>query len=473
MPIIKINNFGKFQVKKGKNLLDFLIAKKIPINASCAGRGRCGLCRIRIVKPSRPNEIDNLLIDPKLLKKGYRLACQYELDKNTEVIFPKSKMIRRSIELTKRFGLALDLGTTTIKAAVVDLKSGETKKKTTVFNPQNSLGGDVMTRISAANEGKYKQLRELLLFGIEIAKERIGIVKPIFTTVVGNPVILSFYLNKPVSGLSYFPFRSGLKEGIFLKNPIRYVFPITGGFVGGDLISGILASKIFQRQGIFLYIDLGTNGEIALIKEDEIVALSAAAGPAFEGVSISQGSLAVPGAIDRVTYDKGLRFYTINYKKPIGICASGLIDLLAVALDLGWLQEDGRIIRKIRVGGFEITQDDIRKLQLAISAIHTGIEVLMEKLHVKPSEIYEAIITGEFGSSLNVQSLSKIGLLPKGIKKLRFENDLPLQGAIKVLLNNVKIEQVQEIQKLSKHLELANEADFQRKFVANLKLTAW
>ncbi len=473
MSIIKISNFGKFKVKKGKNLLDFLTSKKIPINASCAGRGRCGLCRIRIVKPRRPNEIDRLLIDPKLLKKGYRLACQYELEKNAEVIFPKSKIIGRSIELTKRFGLAMDLGTTTIKAAVVDLKSGETKKKTTVFNPQNSLGGDVMTRISAANEGKYKQLRELLLFGIEIAKERIGIAKPVFTTVVGNPVMLSFYLNKPVSGLSRFPFKSELEGGVFLKNPPRYVFSIIGGFVGGDLISGILASQIIQRKGIFLYIDLGTNGEIAIIKEGEIIALSAAAGPAFEGVGISKGSLAVSGAIDRVTYNKGFRFHTINNKKPIGICASGLIDLLALSLDFGWLQEDGRIIRKIKVSGFEITQDDIRKLQLAIGAIHTGIEVLLERLKVKPLEINEAIITGEFGSSLNIQSLIKIGLLPKGIKKLRFENDLPLQGAIKVLLNNVKIEQVPEIRKLSKHLELANEADFQRKFVANLKLTAW
>ena len=473
MPIIKISNFGKFQVKKGKNLLDLMVAKKIPINASCAGRGRCGLCRVRIVKPRRPNEIDVLLIDPKLLRKGYRLACQYPLDNNMEVIFSKPKIIRSSIELTRRFGLALDLGTTTIKAAVVDLKSGKTKKKTTVFNPQNSLGGDVMTRISIAAEKKYNTLRNQLISGIEDAQERLNMPNPIFTTVVGNPAMLSFYLNKPVSGLSRFPFKSELKDGIFLKNPNRYVFPIIGGFVGGDTISGILASKIFQRKGIYLYIDLGTNGEIAVIKKDKIVALSAAAGPAFEDVGISKGCLAVPGAIDRITYNKGFRFHTINNKKPIGICASGLIDLLTLLLDLGWLREDGRLIRKIKVGGFGITQDDIRKLQLAIGAIHTGIEVLLEKQAVKPSEINEAVITGEFGSSLNAQSLIQIGLLPTGIKQFRFENDLPLQGAIKVLLNNVKLEQVQEIRKLSKHLELANESNFQRKFVASLKLASW
>ena len=471
MPTVTIKNFGKFYIKGRKTLLDFLVDKNIPINASCGGRGRCGLCRVRIQKPPPPNDIEALLISEKLLKNDYRLACQKQTSEDIELFMPKVKAKKTAKK--EGFGLALDLGTTTIKAGLVDLKSGKIKDKTTVFNPQNSLGGDVMTRISAAVEGKYKQLRESLLFGIEIAKEKIGIAKPIFTTVVGNPVMLSFYLNKPVSGLSRYPFRSAIKESTFLKNPTRYVFPIIGGFVGGDTIGGILASNKYQREGIFLYIDLGTNGEIAVVKKDKIVALSAAAGPAFEGVGISSGSLAVAGAIDRITYNKGFRFRTINNKKPIGICASGLIDLLALLLNLGWLQEDGRLIKKIEIDGFGINQDDIRKLQLAIGAIHTGIEVLLAKLGVKPSEIKEAILTGEFGSSLNLESLTKTGLLPNGIKQLRFEPDLPLQGAIMVLLGNDALERVEKIKKLSEHLELALEPDFQKKFVSNLKLTSW
>jgi len=431
------------------------------------------LCRVKILKPRQPNDIESLLVPKRLLKNGYRLACQYEVINDVEVIISKSKIEKPAKK--ENLGLALDLGTTTIKAAAVHLKKGKVKKKTTVFNPQNCLGGDVMTRISVAAEGKYNKLRNLLLSGIADAQERLNIPKPVFTTVVGNPAMLSFYLNKPVAGLSRYPFKSEIQEGKFLKNPLRYVFPIIGGFVGGDTIAGILASNIIQRPGVFLYIDLGTNGEIAVITEDKVLALSAAAGPAFEGVGISCGSLAISGAIDRITYHRGFRFHTIKSKKPIGICASGLIDLLAVLLSLGWLRADGRLIKKIEIRNaeLELTQDDARKLQLAIGAIHTGVEILLEKVGVTPSKITEAIFTGELGSSLNTESLTRIGLLPKGIKKLRFEKDLPLKGAVAVLLDNNALKQAENIEKMGEHLELAIEPDFQKKFISNLKLAPW
>lgn len=374
-----------------------------------------------------------------------------------------------------QFGLAIDLGTTTIKAALVNLKKGRVKKKVTIFNPQNCLGGDVMTRISIALKNNYQRLRRLLLSGICDVRERLGITKSVFTTVVGNPVMLSFYLNKPVIGLSQYPFESEVKEGKFFKSPPRYVFPIIGGFVGGDTIAGILASGISQKEGIFLYIDLGTNGEIALITPDRILALSAAAGPAFEGIGISCGSLAIAGAIDQISYQRGFRFHTIKNKQPIGICASGLIDLLAVLLSWGWLRADGRLLKEIAIPktGLRLTQTDIRKLQLAVSAIHTGIEILLAKIGIKPAALTETILTGEFGSSLNTDSLIRVGLLPTGIKKIRFAKDLPLRGATKVLYDKNAFKQVGEIKRRCEHLELANEPDFQKRFVANLKLAPW
>ncbi len=374
-----------------------------------------------------------------------------------------------------QFGLAIDLGTTTIKAALVNLKKGRVKKKVTIFNPQNSLGGDVMTRISIALKNNYQRLRRLLLSGICDVRERLGITKPVFTTVVGNPVMLSFYLNKPVIGLSQYPFKSEVNDGKFFRNPTRYVFPIIGGFVGSDTIAGILASGISQKEGIFLYIDLGTNGEIALITPDRILALSAAAGPAFEGVGISCGSLAIAGAIDQITYQRGFRFHTIKNKEPIGICASGLIDLLAVLLSLGWLRSDGRLLKEIAIPktGLRLTQTDIRKLQLAIGAIRTGIEILLAKIGIKPAALTETILTGELGSSLNPNSLIRVGLLPTGIKKIRFAKDLPLKGATKVLYDKNAFKQVRKIKRRCEHLELANEPDFQKRFVANLKLAPW
>ncbi|GAI16129.1 unnamed protein product, partial [marine sediment metagenome] len=167
-----------------------------------------------------------------------------------------------------------------------------------------------------------------------------------------------------------YPFTSNLNKGIFLKNPPRYVFPIIGGFVGGDTISGILASRMHKSGKNSLYIDLGTNGEVVLIRGKNIYAASTAAGPAFEGIGVDCGCLAIRGAIDQVSYSKGsLKFHTINKEKPIGLCASGLIDLLAILLEQGILKDNGRLKHAVQLSWIDISQGDIRKLQLATGAI--------------------------------------------------------------------------------------------------------
>lgn len=473
MNLVRIKNFGDFRVKKKTRLLDFLIEKGVPIVATCGGRGRCGHCRVRIkgkkIRP--PDEIEKILISKKLLNSGYRLACRYYIDQDIELSIPrpKTKMAR----VIGGYGLALDLGTTVIKGAMVDLMRGVIVKKVSVYNPQNSMGGDVITRIGYAIGGRYPALRRLLYSGIDMVGEKIGLIKPLFTTVVGNPVMLSFFLNKPVGGLAGYPFKPAIKEGLFLKRPPRYVFPIIGGFVGGDTIAGILSSGLIERAVHSLYIDLGTNGEVVLIKKNKIIAASTAAGPAFEGIGITGGSLAVPGAIERVWFQKGLRYHTIGNKKPVGICASGLIDLLAVMLEIGWLRDDGRLVRKIGVGGIRIKQEDVRRLQLAIGAVHTGIEILLDKFQVRPSVIGNIVLTGEFGSNLNLESLKKVGILPKGVKRVRFENDLPLKGAVEVLVNDMVIKKVDRIESIAQHLELAVQPQFQEKFVKALGLKPW
>jgi len=373
----------------------------------------------------------------------------------------------------KDIGLALDLGTTTIKGLAVDLKSGRTVGKDTVFNPQNSLGTDVITRIGAAIEGKYKELKELLMSGIEELQNRLGAQKPIFTAVVGNPVMLSFYLDKPVKGLGQYPFKSELRDGVFLKNPNRYVFPIIGGFVGGDTIAGLLAGKVLNRQKTTLYVDLGTNGEVGLCHRGRVIVASTAAGPAFEGSGIKGGSLAIPGAIDRVGYQGGFRIRTIRNRKPVGFCASGLLDLLAILLRLGWLTPDGRLVKAVEIGGIAIEQQAIRQLQLAIGAIHVGIMVLLLKYSITPAEISRVVLTGEFGAHLNPRSLVAVGLIPKGIKKITMASDLPLQGALKFLLDANGLEAVKLVHRNAHHLELAQEPGFERLFIQSLRLAPW
>ncbi len=459
---------------KYSSLLSLLQKKGIFIDAACGGRGRCGRCRVLIKeKPEPPNEIEKIFIPESLLKKGYRLACLYKVKKIPKIVVPEYHTKREKKD-QKNIGLAIDIGTTVIKGALVDLVKGKILKTAKIYNPQQSFGGDVITRLSmAVNNNKYKILRNALLKGIELLEKELNSTNPIFTTIAGNPVMLSFYLGKPVNGLASYPFQSEITNGILLKNPTRYVFGSIGGFVGGDTIAGIIASKILSNKYPSFYIDLGTNGEIALVLKKRIYAVSTAAGPAFEGVGLSCGSLAQPGAIEAVEYKNRFKIHTIENKPPTGFCASGFIDLLATILRLGWLDEYGRLKHKFTIAGFDVTQNDIRALQLAIGAIHTGVKFLLDKTGIKSTDIGETVVTGEFGSHLNQESLKQIGILPVSIKNIRIENDLPLRGAISVLLNKTALKDVEIVRKCSTHFDLALQNDFQKRFVEGLLLKPW
>ncbi|MGB9720759.1 MAG: ASKHA domain-containing protein [bacterium] len=458
---------------KTDNLLSLLQKKGIFIDASCGGKGRCGRCRVLIKgKPRPPDEIERLLIPESLLKKGYRLACRYETKTIPEIIIPKFKAPEKT--KNKNTGLAIDIGTTIIKGALVDLNNGKIIRRAKVLNPQQSWGGDVLTRVGFAISGRYGALRKALMKGIEELKSHLGISNSKFTTVVGNPVMSSFYLGESVKNFAHYPFEGNLKKGIYIKNPPGYVFGCIGGFVGGDTIAGIIASGLLLNKKSGLYVDLGTNGEIALITDKKIYAVSTAAGPAFEGVGLSCGSLARSGAIEKVEYNnKKFKVYTIENKPPIGFCASGFIDLLAILLKNKWLTEYGMLKRKILISGFKIDQVDIRKLQLAIGAIHTGIKFLLDYAGICSSKIATAVITGEFGSHLNLDSLKEIGIIPSGIKKIVLKNDLPMMGAIEFLMNKITPDDIEMIRKRATHLELAMQKDFQKRFINGLILKPW
>ena len=457
---------------KTDTLLSLLQKEKIFIDASCGGKGRCGRCKVLIKGKSRPpDEIEMALIPEGLLKKGYRLACRYKTKTIPEIVVPRYKASKKIKD--KNTGLAIDIGTTIIKGALVDLDNGEIIRIEKVLNPQQSWGGDVLTRVGFAINGQYRLLRSSLFKGIKELNLRLGKPNPQFTTVVGNPVMLSFYLGKPVEDFAHYPFEGDIKKGVFIKKYKGYVFGCIGGFVGGDTIAGIIASGLLSNKKSGLYVDLGTNGEIALITDKKIYAVSTAAGPAFEGVGLTCGSLAGSGAIEKVEYRKKFKVYTIDNKPPIGFCASGFIDLLAILLKNKWLTEYGMLRKKILVNGFKIEQMDIRRLQLAIGAIHTGIKFLLDYAGMRSSKIETAVITGEFGSHLNPDSLKETGIIPSGIKKIVLKNDLPIMGAIEFLMNRITPDDIEILRKRAVHLELAMQRDFQKRFVEGLILRPW
>jgi uncharacterized 2Fe-2S/4Fe-4S cluster protein (DUF4445 family) len=469
----KARKADRGKIPAPKTVLEYLTHKKLAIPAACGGKGICGLCRVRITGKKMPvHPAETRRISPVMIKNGYRLACRQDWTRGIRILVPKTT--RHPAKTGSNLGLAVDIGTTVIKAAAVDLKTGEIKARKSVFNPQNNLGGDILTRVTAALNGKQDELKTMLDRGLDEARINLGLDDKAPTVVVGNPVMLSFYLNRPLKGYARHPFDGGLRFPSISRFKNRRIFPIVGGFVGGDTLAGIYAlgpapSRAFRR----LYIDLGTNGEVAVMDRNRIWATSTAAGPAFEGAGISCGSLAVPGAIDRVWFDEKFRFHTIRDKTAVGICASGLIDLLAAALDSGYLEESGRLIRPIRIADLSVTQEDVRTLQLAVAALHAGIRILLDKTGLYSSQIDETVITGEFGRHLNETSLIRIGLIPTGIKKLSRIADLPLEGAIRSLLDRNSTRQVARLKKISRHVDLARQTDFQNKFVAALRLAPW
>lgn len=470
---IAIKNSGTFCVKKGTLLIDLLTRKTAPIPAMCGGQGRCGQCRVKIEKDSQPlDHIETIFISEPLAEQGYHLACRFRLEKDTIVTLPtKSKTTPR---MQKNGGLALDLGTTVIKGALVDLQKKKIIKTARTLNLQSTMGGDVITRIGMALRGKYTALCAQLNRSITTCMNQLGLQRPVFTAVAGNSVMLSFYLKQPVDGFAAHPFQGSLDKGILTSDPPGYAFPVIGSFVGGDIIAGILARNIDKSKKNIMYADLGTNGEVALVTPERIFAASTAAGPAFEGVGIPCGSLAVPGAIKKTGYTRGkFTFETIDKARPIGICASGLIDTLYAAVEHDFISDSGRLNKPLSVGQFNINQHDIRRLQLSVGAIHTGMKILMKKSGLSSSDLDEIIITGEFGRTLNQVALKRIGLIPSGDHRIRTIKDLALKGTVMVLLDDRMRERVDEIKRKCIHVDLATHPDFQAEFVEAMRFSPW
>jgi uncharacterized 2Fe-2S/4Fe-4S cluster protein (DUF4445 family) len=470
---VTVKFHGTFPARKGIPLIDLLVRKGIPIHAACNGQGRCGLCRIKIEKGARPHdEIEKLFINKHLAQQHYHLACRFCPTTDTVITIPAT--LQGRAKKSAEGALALDLGTTVLKGALVDLGSKKIIRTAHTLNLQNTMGGDVITRIGRAITGEYDQLHAMLMKSIIALKRQLGVTRPLFTTVVGNSVMLSFFLKKPVDGLAGYPFQSALDHGVFQNDPPRYIFPVIGSFVGGDIISGILASGAYRTNKNVLYADLGTNGEVVLITPDRILATSTAAGPAFEGVGISCGSLAVPGAIKKVGIHRGkFTCKVIDQKKPLGICASGLIDLLYHALEHGHISDSGKLIKPIVIGDLVLTQNDIRKLQLAVGAIRTGMKILLKQGELSSRMIDEVVLTGEFGGRLRPRALTQIGLIPSGQIKLTSKKDLALKGAVTVLTNDRARRHIEDIKNKSMHLELANHPEFQKEFVRAMRFSAW
>lgn len=415
---------------------------------------------------------------------------------------------------------AVDLGTTTLAAALIDADSGQDLAVAARLNPQRRFGDDVLSRIQACGErpeslgamsaAVAEAINEMLA---ELCRKAGGQPDAICElTIAGNTTMQQLALQIDPAGLGRVPFApvmAGGVEALAAELGIRihprgqvYVFPVIGGFVGGDTVAGLLASDLMGDSGPSLLIDIGTNGEIVVWDGRRLTAASTAAGPAFEGARILHGMHGAEGAIEKVIFDGELRCNTIGSVAPRGICGSGLIDLAAELLRCGLLTPQGRLTsaeqapaktppalrdRLVEHEGktafllvpreqsghgrpIVVTQRDFRELQLATGAIRAGISILLSQAGLKAEQLQRVVVAGGFGNYIRRHNAQRIGLLPAELaaEKIRYEGNTSLAGARMAALCRAARRSAEELARQTDHVDLSTSPQFASVFADSM-----
>ncbi|MFA5424062.1 MAG: ASKHA domain-containing protein [Phycisphaerae bacterium] len=495
----------RVSIHAGASLLEAANFAGIILNSSCGGKGTCKKCTV--------------LIEPD---KKQVLACRYIIDCDLTVTVPaasklyEQKILQHGIDRPVKptyvktgtetaLGLAVDIGTTTVVAKLIDLITGRLLVAEADFNPQSIHGDDVVSRISyAQSDENLSELQQLIVGCINNLIDRLCKTtgsdrNDIFQmTAVGNTTMTHILLHLPVVQLGQAPYKAHLLDACDITakelnvkiNPganIRVVENIAG-FVGSDTVAAALAVDINLAEKLTLLVDIGTNGELVSGDRNNLYAVSCAAGPALEGARISQGSRAAEGAIESVFInDKDIDVDVIGSKPPTTICGSGIIDAVAVMLDLGVLDSTGRIIKKSDLPpsiskriitknnqpafviaftndgqpAVVLTQQDVREVQLAKAAIAAGVKLLLKKLNITENDIDRILLAGAFGNYIKRASAIRIGLLPNIPEdKIQFVGNAASVGATMILLNTTSRELAGHLARKIQYLEIAHEKEF-------------
>ncbi len=485
------------EVERGTPLRDVLYAYGVEF--PCGGRGRCRRCRIQVVGGSLPATPDEeAILSREDLEQGWRLACrgsvQAPVALQVEQFCAPILVDHSAFDFEPRpgFGVAVDLGTTTLVAQLLDLGSGQVLAVQTALNPQTAYGSDIMNRAEYAleEEGRAK-LTRLVRRGVgELVRQLVASAGLEATprdamTVVGNTMMHHLFCGLDVSPLARVPFESsvdGLQEfraaelGWRVRgDPLVRFLPCLGGFVGSDVLAGVLATRMPASEGLTALVDLGTNGEIVLGNAERMLCASTAAGPAFEAGGIQMGMQATTGAIEQVAVvDGGVRCRVLGDGVPRGICGSGLVDAVAAGLELGWVQPSGRLAhgrRTLELGGpVHLTQADIRQLQLATGAIAAGIRILLGRLGAQPDDVLRVHLAGAFGNYVSHTSARRIGLIDFPDDKVEAVGNTALLGAKLALFGTDRAAyEFSDVRRRIEHLSLAADPDFMAVFVAETR----
>ena len=422
--------------------------------------------------------------------------------------------VERGDTTALRFGLAIDIGTTTVVTTLLELTSGEQLASVSSLNPQSVFGGDLMSRIAFAqfNPANLRKLHTRILGLLnqhvaEVCRASGVLAKWIYkVVVVGNTCMHHILLGIDPSHVGLAPYAPVMRHALTL--PARELFlkvtpearvcllPIVAGFVGADAVAVALSTHIYEGNTQRIAVDIGTNGEVLLGSASRLMACSAPAGPAFEGGQIRHGMRGAAGAIDRARVEDDLDIHTIGEADALGICGSGLLDLVAGLLDAGaidWtglIQTESRdtlpprlrervvmrgeerqiIVRRAGESGapreITLTQDDVRQVQLAKGAIASGIAMLQHVAGVPDARVGELMLAGGFGNYLSIASAVRIGLIPDlPHERIRYVGNAASLGAQLALLSEAERTRAAEIAQRIEHVSLAAHPDFEQIFV--------
>lgn len=495
----------------------------IILNTICGGKGTCRKCLVILEPDGR--EV---------------LACQYRITKDLIIKIPddsrffEQRILEHGIDTeikdgaqiydkyvsedlkNKVFGIAVDIGTTSVVVKLIDMTDGKCLATQADLNPQSRYGDDVISRIAyAENDEKLYELHRVIIDCLNnlVAKicGKAGIsAKSIYEIcVVGNTTMNHIFLKLPVSQLGQAPYKAFSLEAHDLSadqlcldmNPSGNIHTIENiaGFVGSDTTAVALAVDIDSANEMTLVVDIGTNGEIVLGTRDKLYAASCAAGPALEGARITCGSRATKGAIEAVVMNEDDIILDVIGNCPArSICGSGLIDTVAVLLELGIIDLTGRFVEPVKLegkispaifsritrkdgqqvfvlsensdtGGVFLSQKDIRETQLAKAAIRAGIKLLQKRIGLVDDDILHILLAGAFGNYIRKESALRIGLLPKvPLERIVFVGNAASSGARLALVSQQYRDRACQLAKKIEYIEIAHEPDFQDVFADSI-----
>ncbi len=486
MPIVKITQGQRSSeiLFDGTPVLSSLLREHgFPIDLPCGGRGICGKCRVEASGCLSP-------LTAKETAADGRLACQTHLLGDARVNLTSKQLmenIAASGELPSfltnplqgRYGMAVDIGTTTLAATLIDLTNGQVLATATEENAQRMIAADVIGRIEGALDGQSGLLQDLAAKAVDDLRGRLCSQVKIptdaidQTIITGNTTMLYLYTGRNPEPLSHAPFQADFLFGHWVS-PNMYLPQCLSAFVGADITCAILASQMCIHEETALLVDIGTNGEVVLWHEGKLYVCATAAGPAFEGSGLEHGCSSVAGAIDGVwVQDGSLAFSTISAVPAMGICGSGIIDLLQTLLKLQQLDETGLLFtERIQLEGqIYLTQKDVRNVQLAKSAIMAGILTLCQTVGVDLSDVAILYLAGGFGKHINLQNAGGIGLIPQAlVDRTKVIGNASLVGAQMLLLQKNFLKETENYLQNSQVVTLSSNPLFSEIYINSMML---